>query len=372
MNEKSIQGLLVDQNPTTPEKSTQINTPNWHQTETQTQTVQNSVVIKRNHPPRSVSTVGFEKNPSQVLFKGAPFPSHPSKQEVQAEKEKVEEEIRNIRGNLTSLQYERRNFNNSFRPMLISKSLNGIREYRGIVFTDNTIQSIIEENRVKVSRASTNFNIQNHPKFRQIYDLPFFMRNIQIQNDNIVPFFAIKHAELQIQAEKEEVLVSEYRTQHAIWKDKTKFLDEITERTFSRTDDWPLDFNSDNPKPTEDTRLKYTAPDVPMILNPNEKEMYCFIDYNSYVEDPVKEYQTFKNRVAWTEEEKQIFFDRYRQKNKKFGFIADELPNKTLKDVIEFYYLNRYRLNLKDNEGGVKRRGGKRKMITEGSKKKNF
>jgi hypothetical protein len=68
--------------------------------------------------------------------------------------------------------------------------------------------------------------------------------------------------------------------------------------------------------------------------------------------------------------EKQIFLDKYRLHPRDFRKIAAGLHQKTVKDVIEFYYCNRIALNLKGIEQQSKRGRGRKKMITEGAVRK--
>ena len=72
---------------------------------------------------------------------------------------------------------------------------------------------------------------------------------------------------------------------------------------------------------------------------------------NRFVEDPKREHDEFRARLHWSNDERQTFVEVYRKNPKDFRKIADALPEKTHKDVIEFYYLNRYALCLKENEG---------------------
>ena len=115
----------------------------------------------------------------------------------------------------------------------------------------------------------------------------------------------------------------------------------------------------------EDVR-KYTAPDQPQLMTRIRREAMCYYNTNGFVEDPEAEHRKFKNRISWSDEEKQIFVEKYVQHPKKFGIIAAALPLKSVKDVIEFYYINRYDLCLKEKEGAFRKRGGRRKVTSEG------
>jgi hypothetical protein len=103
------------------------------------------------------------------------------------------------------------------------------------------------------------------------------------------------------------------------------------------------------------------APDVPMLLDVLDKAVECFFDFNLSVVDPIREHNAFKRRLCWTTEEHQIFVDKWAVYPKNFRKIGDFLPDKTVKDVIEHYYVTKNMSVLM----GSRRKLGK-KVIAEG------
>ena len=96
---------------------------------------------------------------------------------------------------------------------------------------------------------------------------------------------------------------------------------------------------------------------------------YAFYNMNGFVEDPVKAHNDYRKRLVWTDTEKQIFLDKYRLHPREFRKIAAGLPNKSVKDCIEFYYVHRIDMKLKELEQMTKKRGRK-KMLAEGAVRK--
>jgi hypothetical protein len=92
-----------------------------------------------------------------------------------------------------------------------------------------------------------------------------------------------------------------------------------------------------------------------------ERRSNCFCDLNGFVEDPRQAHTEYRERLCWTEEERTVFVEKWRAHPKDFMEFKNALPEKSHKNVIEFYYLNRFEFNLRDLEGGAKKRGGKRK-----------
>lgn len=341
-----------------------------------------SPVVRRlvTTPIRSISTFSFAANRDHV-YSAAPFPSLPTKQEVLSEKNEIEAEIQRAKAELASLKYERNSLSHPSRTLIPGKrSANGIHEYRGLVIEDHAISDVIQENKQKSQEAQIDALVKpsdkeksdvKHilPKFRHIVDLPEYKKTIENEKDILVPLFATRFAEKEILMEKEEELTEQYNEFTEEFKKREKIIDEYNARTGEKSENWPPEFYFERPDLDDQARLKWAAQDIPMILSKSEQIDRCYYDTNSYVRDPKKEFDQYRTRLAWTEEEKHTFVEKYRQHPKDFEKIAEALPQKTIKEVIEFYYLNRYKMNLKDNEGVAKRRGGKKKVVTEGTKK---
>ena len=102
-------------------------------------------------------------------------------------------------------------------------------------------------------------------------------------------------------------------------------------------------------KPDEELTMRYLktlANSVPMILDEVELSRK-FIDNNRKIENSLQEYQNYKLTNPWTVEEQEIFLKRYLLFPKQFTKIASFLQNKSIEDVISFYYQNKLRLDLK-------------------------
>ncbi|THU93521.1 hypothetical protein K435DRAFT_779813, partial [Dendrothele bispora CBS 962.96] len=82
-----------------------------------------------------------------------------------------------------------------------------------------------------------------------------------------------------------------------------------------------------------------TIPD--MISVSKGKVDYVYDDNNLLVKDPVTYYAPHTGIHDWTEEEKQLFLDKFAAHPKQFGAIAKHLPNKTTAQCVDFYYLHK-------------------------------
>jgi hypothetical protein len=297
------------------------------------------------------------------------------------ERNDIDRQIQHAKAELASLKYEISSLEHPSRSLIPGKrSAKGIHEYRGLVIEDHMIYDVIQENKQKSQEAEMDALVNpsenqkfeaKHalPKYRHIVDFPQYNSMIKTEQELLVPLFAVRFAEKEILIEKEEELTEQYNELVEEFKEREQIINEYNVRTSVKSDKWPPEFYFTKDDLDDAARLKWAAQDIPMILSRSEQIDRCYYDTNSFVQDPKKEFDNYRARLSWTEDEKHIFVERYRQYPKEFEKIAEALPEKTIKDIIEFYYTNRYKMNLKDNEGVAKKRSGKKKVFTEGTKK---
>ncbi|KAL3933957.1 MAG: hypothetical protein SGPRY_000052 [Prymnesium sp.] len=89
------------------------------------------------------------------------------------------------------------------------------------------------------------------------------------------------------------------------------------------------------------------ARDTPMILEPMRSLLVRFETRNGFVEDAVGEERERKKRCVWTEREKKIFVDKWMGYPKNFRKIKSFLEWKSVSDCVNFYYINKHKLDLK-------------------------
>lgn len=93
-----------------------------------------------------------------------------------------------------------------------------------------------------------------------------------------------------------------------------------------------------------------------------------YLDDNGLIEDPVEFFDTYSALGRWTEEEKDLFLEKFGTYPKQFDVIASFLPGKTPTECIMFYYL--HKKELLDFRAAVKKYGPKRKRGRKGGKGK--
>ena len=322
--------------------------------------------IPQHIPGRAVSTFSVPSR-IQAQRSAAPFPSLPTKMEIQEQTRMIEREIQSACAELSALQHQRKSFDHSGHSLIPTSSGKGIREYHNLIICESILESVWSDNKER-QRAATAGPVP--PKFRNIQDLPGYWRTLDEHRENVAVIFGAHMTVREMVKEKQENLAESFRIQRKRWLKTCDVVDEYSARVDDKNDDWPPEFPKGKTKSENLAEVtKLTAPDQPMIMTGLRKMNYCYYDMNGEVLDPKAAHDEFRARISWSDEEKRKFVAKYTQHPKKFRLIAESLPLKTVKDVIEFYYVNKYMLSLKDKEAARRKRGGKKKVISEGSAK---
>lgn len=87
------------------------------------------------------------------------------------------------------------------------------------------------------------------------------------------------------------------------------------------------------------TRNLAVIPDMISVTEGNVNHL--FDDTNNRVDNPIEFYGPDTGLHDWTEEEKEIFLERFAAYPKQFGVIAERLPNKTAAQCVDYYYLHK-------------------------------
>ncbi|KAJ7640859.1 hypothetical protein DFH06DRAFT_1334575 [Mycena polygramma] len=83
---------------------------------------------------------------------------------------------------------------------------------------------------------------------------------------------------------------------------------------------------------------------IPDMISVTGETQYTFDDTNHLVDNPSEYYAPYTGIHDWTEEEKELFLDKYAAFPKQFGTIAAFLPNKTPSQCVDYYYLHKKKL----------------------------
>jgi hypothetical protein len=279
--------------------------------------------------------------------------------EIQDQRSQLEHEVQGAQAELSSLQHERDFFDRPGTAIIPPGAGAGVSLCHNVLMPDSLIESVIRDNR---SRKAQSDPAPGGPSFRHIADLPGFWAAVDGHRSRLSLLFGAKLTKRLIVADKQRALARAFCDR--VHAESARLIDEYAERLGGVDVKWPKEFPPGKPR-TDDVRL-LVARDQPMLITRAQKAAYCFYDTNSVVGDPQADFDEYRARISWSDEEKRKYLAKYGQHGKKFKLIAASLPLKTVKDVIEFYYVNRFRLDLKDRDS-ARRKRGKKKVLSEGS-----
>lgn len=92
-----------------------------------------------------------------------------------------------------------------------------------------------------------------------------------------------------------------------------------------------------------------SAVEPPMVIDPLQRKLLKFQNFNDFVYNPASDLTRFNARLGmtWSEVEQLIFKEKFLLYGKDFHAVAKHLPHKTTRDCVEYYYREKNRLNLK-------------------------
>lgn len=325
-----------------------------------------------NRPPASAA-VFYVRDPPKLSC--APFPFLPQGPMVKQLLNEIEAQIIQKRNELILLNRAK---NSVFAQLTKVEEANPsieIQDHFGMLIPHRLVNSILNDNQKKASTTHKKYRVHRtrmQYRYTHISHYHFFQSNIEIFGEFLDYIFRTVLSIRSFADEKAQLFAREYANRRRRWEEYLVSLNRLIHEQRILKDYWPPEFRKALPKDKvadQATLLKFTAPDQPMYLEDLEFYSYELYTMNGLVEDPVKAHREFKERHCWTEFEKNTFLDKYALHPREFKKIAQALPQKSVKDVIEYYYIHRIDLNLHDIELNSKSRRRK-KVIAEGSVRK--
>lgn len=90
----------------------------------------------------------------------------------------------------------------------------------------------------------------------------------------------------------------------------------------------------------EEKKMRSYAVIPPILLDTRQRRLW-YINRNGLVEDMSQEYKEKQLLNIWTDQEKEIFREKYLQHPKNFSLIASYLERKSVADCVQYYYLTK-------------------------------
>jgi hypothetical protein len=240
----------------------------------------------------------------------------------------------------------------------------GLVDYHGFLIPHPQIDRFIASNQERIQRASTRALLPSPP----VVESSLLRGSAAVVDElaeEVVPVFVTVFWRHKFTLEKSHALAAQYRAIQETWRVNCAAVDLYN----ARTHECGCDGNWGSEQVCGPTKsyggaavTGGAAADTPMLIDPGLRGTLRFVDWNRLVGDPIAEHTKFKRRIVWTPEEHKIFRDRWAMSPHKFHQIAEHLPDKSVKDVIEHYYLTKSREGL----SAAKRRS-KHKVVAEGT-----
>jgi hypothetical protein len=297
-------------------------------------------------------------------IKAAPFPLLPSRQQIESRVDDINREIMIEEVKLRRLKKLRHSRNVSAHPVNDEELKEGVVNKFGCFLSRDPYEQIKAQNRERIEKSKEGKTLNVTEQYKRIGDLPHFFMDKTTHDKEMLGHLIITKQE---ENEYHRQLANVYREKREVWERYSEDLGEYHKNLGKAIDQWPPEFKLSVSKSSNSNDITaYCAPDVLQYKTEEDKQCYLYYDENNLVEDPVLEHELFKRRVGWTEDEKRIFLEKYAQHPKQFKKIANALPGKCTKDVIEYYFINRVKLNLHEVRRLSKGKGRHRKITAEG------
>ncbi|EAX92159.1 Myb-like DNA-binding domain containing protein [Trichomonas vaginalis G3] len=315
-------------------------------------------------PPK---TEPEQKIPPPTPVCAAPNPGLPPASEIRALIDGIDGEIailkQNMQVNIHELEIS---FLSASKTSEIKTETN-VQNYHGFLIPHNPIEFFKKANSEKIAKSHAKYKLPvERRKYLHITQLPKYCEEMKSEETNINPMLRVIMQEKALLRHRKIQLAWEYKQRSIPWNEFNTNLSIYTHESHESIDLWPPEFAVNKLKTTDKSiLLPLCAPDQPMLLSDADKEAELYFDENNFVENPEAEHKQYKNRISWTESEIRIFLEKYAQHPRQFKKIAAALPLKSVKDVIEFYYIQRIKMNLKDLEKIGHTRGRRKALFIE-------
>jgi len=233
----------------------------------------------------------------------------------------------------------------------------GVVEFHGMFVPHPVIDQLIEENKRRIKSSEAKGSIQSARTEEMAPTFYHHVSQVVRRVDGVEAVYASIFERRRVIAQREADLAGRYCEIASIWNECCIAIDCLNILTQGEDDStvWGPEQKMTPTKPYSGRAVTQDcAWDVPMLLDPVDRQAYCFNNTSALVKDPTREHRVLGHGASWTPEEQKIFVDKFLLHPKKFRYIAQCLPNRTVKDVVEYYYLTKSHGSL------PKRRKGKR------------
>lgn len=289
---------------------------------------------------------------------------------IEKEISKLSEEIINLKSQLNILENQVQEIENAeeFNNQ-ISPGSHDVHFFRGFMISQTLNQTFYQANSDIIKEANNRYLLPSVPKYNHIERIPSYEKVLKKQKEDLPLKFVSVFWMRYLTHENAYNLQMEYLAIQDLWiHNFIPAIDSLNLRSHVYNKFWGEEQSPQPTVPFEGPNATVgVAPDIEMILS-YEQYPVNFYDNNRFVEDPAREHLEYKNRVVWSEQDKEKFLDLFWTFPHQFQHISTHFPDKTCKDMIEYYYLTKTSKEMEARKAlKVQRMGSKtKKVITEG------
>jgi hypothetical protein len=298
----------------------------------------------------------------------APFPLLPSKRELIEASSLLTAELAAVTRKLQSLEIERSRLCGSPRNRVIRSFR--LDDFRGFLFCCDVTDELRGQNQSKIEQSHRLYSVQSAPQVSIVEELPFYQENMQRHVEALSFVFTSIFWRAAVVHDQKMSFASQYVQIYRMWK--TEFCPAVDTLNLKYHRDMRVDWGEEQ---AQQPTVPFEGPDakagvvcdIEQRLRTEIPRYWDYYDTNRFVQDPIYAHIQYKRRLAWTEEERELFLRLFWAHPHEFARIAESFPDKTTKDIVEFYYLTKTSHQMVAAKGMKKKRvGAKAKRLTEG------
>lgn len=262
--------------------------------------------------------------------------------------QQIKNELREITNQIGELQIEKYSLESKLKNLVedlpynhkSTNSLLGLVDFHGFLIDNPLIDSILQEN---IHQSSLSQNYYTIPLISTFYDDSFnykVRKAMTLFESNVKELYHVVFWKKSFLYDRKLGLLRQYLFLRKGWLNYCVGIDMLNVISHDSKYFWGKEQEHSPTIPYDGSgATKGCAPDVPMIIDQSEMKHIFIDEEHRIVRDPVAEYEQFKNRITWTQEEKDRYIEKFYLYPKKFKKIAEFFPNKNVHDMIEAYYL---------------------------------
>ncbi|KAJ5075501.1 duplicated homeodomain-like superfamily protein [Anaeramoeba ignava] len=291
------------------------------------------------------------------------YPAFPSKDQVLKSIQNMDSSILQIESTIDGLK--------QFDQLHKFKEETSIEmKVRNILIENQKVAKESKERFEEICKRAEKPVVQNHQ-----FSLFSFSQNTNHSDDFLLKIKSKIASKILLKHLIESQLSIYYIQLENIWQQKKE---DLTKSKKSNTQNYKkrksklINYNNFDEDDDEDEQsrirdyLEVSAPVPPMIIIPTERKLTSFYDNNRLINAETSREVFEERHPEWTEEEVSIFLKIYSQSPKDFRLISNYLPNRSMREIIQFYYINRFKLGLNKNPT-QRQTNSKKKVIQEGT-----